>query len=112
LGFSEEIEMKVVSSPYVGIEDGTHRSGFYLDIVDSTGRRIAMGITSSGVRLNTDRTLSDTNGIPFVSFNTTDAFHRYKVVADAVNIQLFIDDVLRGTIPLDVPRFLSTDRSQ
>ena len=109
--FVLEADLRVVSSQYVGdVGDGTQRSGFYLEADDTTGHRITLGISSSGVTLNTDRYLFPSNGIPLVAFNTTGAFHHYAAVAQSGTIALFIDGVLRGSTSVGDSLFPGSSR--
>lgn len=89
-GFEMVIVLAVSSSSYNGnVGDGTQRSGFYFDAVDSTGRRLTLGIATPGLTVNTDLRLDPTNGIPLVPSGGV-GFHTYRlaVVADSAILQL------------------------
>jgi hypothetical protein len=110
-GFSIEIRLQVVFSDYVPNEgDGSPRSGFYLEAIDTTGRRLTLGISSSGLTVNTDAHLFPSNGIPLLTFGTTDTFHDFKLFTNADSIYLFIDGTRRGAIPLGAQIFTRSDR--
>ena len=101
-GFTLEATLKIISSTYEPNAGGpgSQRSGFYLDAIDELGRIFITGISSGGVTVNTDHYLSTANGITFRSFNTTDAFHQYRlVVADGV-ATLLIDNTTYGSTPI------------
>src|SRR5258708_2310068 len=72
-GFTLEGTLKVLSSTYDANAggSGSQRSGYYLEAIDSLGRRFTLGLASSGFTLNTDATLSVGNGIPFTPFDAT-----------------------------------------
>lgn len=99
-GFAMEIVIKVISSNYTIVGNGTQRSGFTFEAVDNRGRRISLSLAGSGVTLNTDATLQPNNGIPHLPFSTGGTFHRYTVTAQSGRISLFIDDTLRATTPV------------
>ena len=100
-GFEMEIVMKVVSSTYDNsFADGSQRSGFYYEADDTTGRRLALGLASTGITLNTDAHLLRANGIPFTAFNTTNDFHRYVVTAFADSAVLTIDGARIGAVSI------------
>jgi len=104
--FSLDITMNVISSDYIpNVGDGTQRSGFYFEAVDTLGRRLTLGIASAGVTVNTDRTLQPTNGIPLVNFVTQGAFHDYEVEAVSDSLILRIDGVRHGACPLGAPLY-------
>jgi hypothetical protein len=97
-GFVFEADLKVVSSTYSqNVGDGTQRSGFYLEAIDTCGLRLTVGFSDSGVTVNTDRELSPSNGIAFVPFHTRDGFHHYAATVQSGLIQLSIDGVPYGT---------------
>jgi hypothetical protein len=110
-GFSAEIKIQAVSSLYVpDVGDGSQRSGFYLECIDTTGRRMTLGIASSGLTVNTDGQLQPSNGIPFLTFDMTNAVHDIKLFTTADSIYLFIDGIRHAAIALGPPIFPSTAR--
>jgi hypothetical protein len=111
-GTHMEIEMKTLQSDYVLLpSDGSQRSGFYAEVVDSAGRRLTLGIATTGITVNTDRTLLPANGIPFFPFNSGDAFHHYDLFTTADSIHLFIDGALRGATVLGDSIFTGSQAS-
>lgn len=106
-GFTLEATLRVISSTYEPNAGGAgiQRSGYYMDATDELGRRLAIGIDSGGVTVNTDASLMMTNGITRVPFDTTDAFHHYRCVVDSGMETLFIDDMLIGSTPLGAAHY-------
>jgi len=96
-GFTMEANLQVISSTH----GNPSRFGYYLDAGDSLGREFSMGFSSSGIAVNTDGTGSDTQGIPFTSFNTTNGFHDYKLVVSGGTGSLFIDSVFVASTPVN-----------
>lgn len=99
--YSLEATLQVISSNYVfPLGDGTQRSGYYLWAIDAAGRSVAVGIASDGITINTDAGFTPDNGVPFTSFNTTDAFHTYRLLIANGVVTLFIDGTLFATTPV------------
>ena len=92
--YALDADLRVISSNYTN--DGTkggvyHRCGYYFDIIDRTGRRFAIGISSTGIAINTDESLRRGQGFPFTAFDTTNVFHNYRFVIANAKGTLFID---------------------
>ena len=102
--FSMDITMRVISSDYIpDVGDGTQRSGFYFEVDDSLGHRLALGISAIGLTVNTDRTLSPSNGIPLVPFATGGGLHDFEVDAISDTLVLRIDGTRVGACPIGDP---------
>ena len=68
------------------------RAGFDLTATDNNGRAIQLNITDSGLWLATsDGTAINPPTTAFYTFNTTDAFHDYRVEGDGTALRLYID---------------------
>ena len=88
-----EWELQVVSSGYNANSCGVgQRAGWYAAVRDARGRLIQCGVGSNRVFLtNNDASFVGANA-PVVTFNTTDAYHRYRmVIAPASGVTLSID---------------------
>jgi PEP-CTERM motif len=97
-----EANLHVISSDYIPNIGTGQRSGYYLAAIDAVGHIFAVGIASGGITINTDAGFDPNNGVPFTSFDTTDAFHMYRlIIADGMGT-LFIDGNLFVATPLGV----------
>ncbi len=68
------------------------RAGFDLTANDNLGRAIQLDITDSGLWLGTsDGIASNPPTTAFYTFNTTGAFHDYRVEGDGTALRLYID---------------------
>jgi hypothetical protein len=108
-GIILEAELEIVQSGYAILQgDGSQRSGFYLEAIDSTGRRLTLGIADAGITVNTDATLQPTNGIPLFQPPLGAGFHVYTLTTDADSIYLFIDGTRRRATVLGATIFSGT----
>lgn len=108
-GFTLDFELRAISSEYTLLQnDGSQRSGFYVEAIDTAGRRITVGIAGAGVTLNTDGALMPSNGIPLFPLDTS-VLHHYLVTAGPDSIRLFVDGSPRGSTPLGARIFTSHD---
>ena len=96
-GFTMEADLKVISSTHLT----PTRFGYYLDAGDSSGREFSIGLSSSGIAVNTDGTGSDSQGIPLTPFDTTSGFHDYKLVVAGGIGSLYIDNSFIASTPVD-----------
>ena len=94
-GFTMEAVVDVVSST----QNTSTRFGYYLDAGDSLGREFSIGISSTGVAVNTDGTGSINEGIPLTPFNTS-GFHDYKLVVSGGIGSLYIDGNFINSTPV------------
>jgi|GEM_PF-4405174 len=99
--YALEADLLVLSSNYDPVSTfPNQRSGYYLGATDSSGHAFAVGIASAGITINTDLGFSPTNGVPFTAFDTTNAFHTYRLLIDSGVGSLFIDGNLFASTPL------------
>lgn len=101
-GFFVEATLKVTYSTYFPDPPNAQgqRFGWYLDVTDASGHEFTLGVASGGIAVNTDLFGSPTNGVPFTAFDTTDAFHTYRVVVAQGVGSVYIDNTLYGTTPI------------
>lgn len=101
-GFTLAVTLKVASSTYNpnGGGPGSQRSGWYMEGIDEMGRRFTIGVDSGGVVVNTDPNLLLSNGFSVRPFDTTNAFHRYRLVVSGGMGTLFIDGAAVGAAPV------------
>lgn len=97
-----EAELRVISSNYINF-GSAQRSGYLLSAADAAGRHFDVGLASNGITINTDANSSPSNGVPFTNFNTTDTFHRYRLVIESAIGTLFIDGNPFASTPLGGP---------
>jgi hypothetical protein len=100
-GFEMDIALSVVSSTYVpNVGDGTQRSGFYFEAIDSLGRRLTLGVASQGLTVNTDLTLHPTNGIPLTASPVSGGLHLLQVRVASDSAVLAVDGSRQGACAL------------
>ena len=97
-GASMEAILHVDSSNYYNPGPGQQKSGYYLALYDHSGRDFTIGIDSAGITVNTDGIGNAGQGVARKPFDTTSAFHDYRLdVAGGV-----------GTLSIDGAFFAST----
>ncbi|MFO0873039.1 MAG: hypothetical protein U0575_03595 [Phycisphaerales bacterium] len=89
-GASIAARVFVTSSTYLN-QNGYQRAGYYIGLRDGIGRYALLGIASDRVLLATE----DFNPTDQTyAFNTTGAFHVYKLAFSGDTVQAIIDDVV------------------
>ena len=110
-GCTIDATLQVISSGLLFLpQDQSQRSGFMIDVVDSTGRRMCLGISTDGVTLNTDRRLLQANGSGLLAVGTTGSMHHFQIVTRPDSILLSVDGLRRGAVALGAPVFADSDR--
>jgi hypothetical protein len=92
--FALEARLQIInSSQRSGPGLGNYpRAGFALEAWDSTSRYLGVMISSTGLWIQTgDGITINPVATAFYTFNTTDAFHTYRLEADGSTADLFID---------------------
>ncbi len=100
-GASITASVKIISSSYYAANP-YRRSGYYLTLVDKNSKLFQIGISSDRVLLHTaDQNWSDQTYL----FNTTDAFHTYKLDVQGTTARVYIDGnlVLTDTLSSYTP---------
>jgi hypothetical protein len=102
-GFTLEATLKVLQSSY---EPDTciegQRAGYYLGVTDKDGRSFDVGMGCHGLFIgNDDR--EDVSTAPFAAFDSTDAFHTYRLVVTDKGGTLYIDNKSVLSTPLGKP---------
>jgi len=100
----------VISSSYDPNEfnEGIQRAGYYLQANDDAGRIFNIGISSTGVYMNTDANGAVTNGVPFTPFTTTNGFNTYTLTVASGVGTLSINGTPIGTTPVGAAVFANT----
>jgi pimeloyl-ACP methyl ester carboxylesterase len=97
--YTLEADLRIISSNYIPNIGTGPRFGYYLELLTNDGHGYVVGISGSGVALDTDVSFSPNNDFVVSPFNTTNAFHKYKLVVAATGASLYIDGILIATTP-------------
>ncbi len=98
--FVMECKLKVISSNYVNYGPSWH-PGWHICANDKEKSYFVLGIMQSSVRLaNTSSFPHDSRSTPFIDVDTTSAFNVYRVVLFNGAGQLYINGILKASLPI------------